>query len=71
MLSYEADSLTPEYNVGFNVALGGGAAPSLGVTGAVATPGGCTTCGTNKLMGSLSLPLLLVAVAVVILAFRR
>lgn len=70
-LNYQSDNLNPEYNVGFGVSLGGGAPAGVSVTGAVASPGACTTCGTNRLMGSLSLPIILIGVAVLVLAFRR
>lgn len=71
MIGYSADSLDPDYSVGFEIDLGGGAPPSVAVTGQVASPGACTTCGNARLVAGLNFPILLIAIAVLVLAFRR
>jgi hypothetical protein len=71
MLEYSADSISPDFNVGFDVSLGGDAAPSARITGGVGTPGTCTNCGTNRFIAGLSLPVILVAIAILVLALRR
>jgi hypothetical protein len=71
MIGYSEDSLEPDFQVGFQVSAGGGAPPSATVTGQVASPGACTTCGNARLVSGLSFPIVLIAVAVLVLALRR
>jgi hypothetical protein len=70
MIDYQEDGLSPEYNIGFGVSFGGAAPPSASVQGNVSSPGACTTCGANRFM-NVSFPLVLIAIAVIVLAFRR
>jgi hypothetical protein len=67
---YTEDNLQADYNVGGSVTFG-----PQGVSGTVGaqagSPGTCTTCGQTALLKGLSLPILLIAIAVVVLAFRK
>lgn len=69
-MNYSDETLGPDYSVGGGINFG-----PQGITGSVAanvaTPGACTTCGQVSLLKGLSLPLLLIAIAVVVLAFRK
>lgn len=69
-MDYFADSLTPEYNVGFDIGWSpdGGVAVKAG--GNVSSPAACTTCGRNQFL-NVSFPLVLVAIAVIVLVLRK
>lgn len=69
-MNYSDETLGPDYAVGGSVNFGPTGITG-GVTAQVATPGACTTCGQVSLLRGLSLPLLLIAIAVVVLAFRK
>lgn len=70
MLSYSEDGLSPDYSLGFGLNFGGDAPVSGTVQANVSSPGACLTCGQNKFL-NLSLPLILIVIAVLVLAFRK
>lgn len=73
MLEYENDSLSPDYNVGGNITFGPGGISggvSAGVTNAPGVTPGCVNCTGGRFL-NLSLPIILIALAVIVLMLRK
>ena len=73
-MNYSEDTIDPSYEVGFGISFGGDAPTSGNVNAQVsggAAAAACPGCAQARLLGGMSLPLILIALAVVVLAFRR
>ncbi len=73
-MNYSEDTINPSYDVGFGISFGNDAPVSGTVNANVAggaAAAACPGCAQSRLLGGLSLPLILIALAVVVLAFRR
>lgn len=73
MVDYYDDSIQPDYSIGGTISFGGGQPVSGTVSAGVGTApsAGCVNCGARGFFATLSLPVVLLIVAVLVLALRK
>ena len=72
MIAYGEDSIQPDWTLGGTVSFGPSGVSGTVNAGAGTAPGpGCVNCGTAGLAAAISLPVVLLIVAVLVLILRR